>query len=189
MANLAELVEAEARQAESEPEPGEPEPGDPEPEATPELAAEAPPFDPKALERELAHHEKAMRKVLGEGFADMVVCETCGSAGYVPGDFEPQPEPKYDPNAVACPECNGWGLRLTHSLREGNVEITCDPCGGKGWQDRRAIEATLAQTAYAAPPPISAGPPPPRWNTMTQQWEDENGRPLVPSYTAPEYPT
>jgi len=193
MATIAEMVEDEATRAESEaepgePEPSEPEPGEPEPEPEPEQVAAAPPFDPKELERELARHEKAMAKVLGDGFADMQPCETCGSAGYVPAGFTAPPEVLADPEAVACPACNGYGLRLTHSLREGNETITCEPCQGKGWQDRRAIEAARAVASYTPPALAPTVPPPPRWNVMTQQYEDESGRPLVPSYAAPEYP-
>lgn len=183
MSTVKELADAEAARAEADDAPattGDDAPATPGEATPPELAPEGPPFDPKKLEAELRRHAREMENVLGEGWADMKACDECGGAGFVPSDYEPLPPVVADPFAVACPDCNGYGLRSTPSLREGNQTIPCDACGGAGWRDRRQVEAMQAVAAYQAP--VYPPPPPaqPVWNPTSQQWETANGAPAYP---------
>lgn len=193
MSTITELVEKEAQAAEVESdadleageaeEPGEPEPGEPEPEPEPE---EAQPFNPQALERALTRHERAMAKVLGDGWSDMSPCPTCSGAGFMPTGFTPPPDVQTDPDAVVCDACNGYGRRLTGSLAEGSETIPCTPCGGAGWRDARTIAAS--QQVAAQPPPQFTGsaPPAPVWDAARAVYVDvATGLPLTPTPPLP----
>jgi len=180
----AELVEQETEpdeEPETEPD-EEPDAEEAEEEEQPESSAAAvaaAPFDERKLERELRRHEKAMRELLGDGWQDMQPCPECATAGFVPSGWKPMlPVPE----AIECPGCNGYGLRITHSRREGNETEMCFDCQGRGWTDRRSLEAAQAAASYQAivsqQPPQPEQPPQPRWNAMTQTWETPDGQPI-----------
>jgi len=177
-----EMIEEEATRAETE-EPDEPDDqvGDDdevaEEEETPVPVGTGPVFDEKALERELSRHEKAMQKVLGDGWAGMEPCGGCGSAGYVPAGYVSAPELQPDPNCVVCDDCKGIGSRSTGSFAPGSEIIPCSVCNGAGWRDRGQIEAMRAAQAYQPPPQQYEQPPAPTWNQRTQQYELPNGQP------------
>jgi Zn-finger nucleic acid-binding protein len=188
MSRVTELVEEEAVRAEVEaPDDDDDDETDDEeldddPDEAPEVESVAP-FDPKALERELARHERAMAKVLGDGFGAMESCGACGSMGFVPLDFVPAPELRTDPNCVLCGDCAGLGSRLTGSLAPGYEVIACTACQGAGWRDRGQIDALRAAQAYQQPQPVQVVPPQPTYNQSTNQWETA---PAAPQPFAPQ---
>lgn len=151
VSRITELAEAEAQAAEAEDttSPAEPEPhpdDEAEPEDEAEAVAELPAIDTRALERALKAHEKAMAKVLGEGFGDLVPCAACEGVGYTPPNMTPQPELCHDPMTETCNACNGYGQVLTGALADAQPLRPCTSCQGGGYTTK-ALTATLSAPA------------------------------------------
>lgn len=111
---------------------------DAEPERTMSDAAQE-----KAIEKEMTRHEKAMARILGDGFADMAPCQTCYSMGFVPSEA-----PVFDPDFEKCDVCKGFGFRLMPTNAEGKGAMPCAACQGNGYRAK----------AMPAPPPTALAP-------------------------------
>lgn len=190
MASIVEMARAEADQVEAEEETLADEDTSEEEAEVETSPADDPPeavagVDPKELERESARHEKALRKIFGPVADGMDACGQCGGVGFVPPDFAPAVEIQRSPDTVTCDACKGIGIRLTGSLNPQYETEPCSVCTGTGYRDRGQIEAMRAAQAYQTPPPVTSTPPAPRWNAAQNQWEDEYGRPLSGSSSAP----
>lgn len=149
---------------------------------TPEPQPEPPPFDEAKLEKELRRHAKAVETILGPGFGDMEVCNTCGTLGFTPVDFVPPPELQVDPDTLPCDACKGHGQRITQSLNPQHATRPCTQCGGTGFELRSAVEARAQAEAYHHPP--QSATPNVVWNPQTGQWEQAPPMPPPP----PQYP-
>jgi hypothetical protein len=173
----AETLEPVAPTTEPEPEPGEttePEPGEPtEPEPEP---AEPQALSQKQIdrmhdqfERETARHNKRMGEIMGAELEMLLICPLCepNLQGYIMpapnlperfpnvrafmGDSQPR-ELRPDPHARQCELCGGEGVVDTGSHVQGQSELPCQECGGKGWiGDRGAVAAVPPASAPAVP--------------------------------------
>lgn len=83
----------------------------------------------KELDRENGRHVEAVRDIMGAFVAGFVACEKCETLGLEP----PGPKPKTHEFYVACGTCNGFGRVLTGSLDQGNADVACPDCGGRGY--------------------------------------------------------
>lgn len=135
-----EALAAEAEAPEPEPEP--------ETEPEPEPEPEPPAVDVKALEKVVAGHERAMRKVLGDGMDDMKVCPTCDGFAFVSLDHEPELPILHSPDTERCPGCNGYGQRFSGAVEPGQVLIPCTQCSSGGY---------ITKPIQMAPPTSVAG--------------------------------
>lgn len=149
------MAKDEAERVEAEETGGEPAEPTGEAETAPEPDAEdvtdvGGEIDTKALEGVLGRHEKALRKVLGEGFEDMQPCQTCEGFGFVPQGFEPVPELKASPMYERCGDCNGYGQVLTGAMPDASPLAPCTSCAGGGYITKPA-DAPPPAYAQAAP--------------------------------------
>lgn len=182
MATLKELADAEADAAEAELGTDDPDELDDEQEEHDEaepVAAPAPVVDEAAMEAvgkkldsESTRHAKAVEKIMGPDFGDVHPCPMCWLPGYVPlptpGDalerrradvmeyFDAAGRPlKARAGAVACPDCDGWGVLSTPSHVQGQGELPCARCSAQGW-----VDETSLQVSTPAYPPANGVPVP-----------------------------
>lgn len=113
----AALVDRTADDAPPAPPIGESESGEPTPKQL------------KELDRENGRHVEAVQDIMGAFVAGFVPCEKCETLGLEP----PGPKPKTHEFYVACGTCNGFGRVLTGSLDQGNADVACPDCGGRGY--------------------------------------------------------
>lgn len=161
VSTIAEMARREAERAEAEddtPDTGEPvEPddgdsgsGDP---GAPDGEPGEPAPDAEAIQRavEKAHttYEKALAKIDGLAFDQMVECDRCGSMGYHPPQVLVLPEPKPAPDRETCPDCDGLGQVLSGAKNELHYLEQCNRCNGNGWVSK-------ARDAQYTPPPNGA---------------------------------
>ena len=163
------IAEAEETEEETEEEPAETDDEleaqeEEEPVEEEEVALEG--VDTKALEREMARHEKQMVKVLGPSFPDMAPCPTCEGMGFTPEALTAPPDFPQDPSRETCPVCQGYGTTKTGAREPGQTTLACSQCQGIGWR-------SLAQEAPAIPAPGN-GPytPPAAPSSSTPSAED-----------------
>jgi hypothetical protein len=134
------------------------------------------------LERETTRHANRVQEIMGEDVAMLLPCPLCEPL--IPGFVMPTPDTpqrfptvrefmgdaipedwQQDPNTRTCVTCNGLGMVATGSKVEGQAQLVCTDCGGKGWQGQRAptvapiIPAPLpegngGQTGPLAPAPV-----------------------------------
>lgn len=143
------LAEQEETEEETEEETVEPDDDDEaqeeeEPVEEEDVALEG--VDTKALEREMARHEKQMVKVLGPSFPDMAPCPTCEGMGFTPEALTGPPDFPQDPSRETCPVCQGYGTTKTGAKDPGQTTLACSQCQGLGWR-------SIAQEAPAIPAP------------------------------------
>lgn len=137
------------------------------PEAATTTAAEQPgePSEKtlKALERELSKHEAAVQRIMGVHVAGFESCRECGGMGITP----PGPKPQAHEWFKACDTCDGFGLVLTGSLRDGFNSRDCPACKGRGYLEALdgsgqplADGGALVPAPAPVAAPIAAGDPP-----------------------------
>lgn len=196
---MTTLTEVDRPLAESDPEdgtdddavePGEPEPSDEEGEAEeqdeqPEPASE--PVEPpssetvmRALEKEHGRHEKALRRIMGEGFDGYDDCPVCMSMGYVFGS-----PLAADETVEACPTCKGFGLLRTPSLVEQHTAKQCMNCLGNGYVTKTPapVEGIPTSPAVAGAVPLAPAADPEIERLRAQ------GYTVLPPYVTPTSPT
>src|SRR5262249_38785396 len=98
-------------------------------------------FNEQLFEKENRRHEREVAKVFGDAVAGWERCGRCGGVGSTPRDLTPAPEVRADESLTVCPDCNGYGQRLTPSLDERYRLIPCTACAGNGYRDRAQLEA------------------------------------------------
>jgi len=83
------------------------------------------------------------------------------------GDAQPA-EYEQDPNTRTCQSCAGQGMVATGSKVQGQEQLVCTDCGGKGWQGQRAPIPTSGPMAVQPLPDANGqsevtpqGPEPP----------------------------
>jgi hypothetical protein len=179
----------EAEQVEGVPsEPGEASPSEQPPEqpAQPEgLSEKQIEAGFRKLDREAERHRNRVKEIMGEEYGVLLACPMCDqiNPGYVMptpevpqrfpavrefmGDSQPR-ELKHDQNLSRCQVCDGWGIVESGSRVEGQRELACTECGGRGWLGQRAGLALTTADQFAptpangapSPVPASAGDPP-----------------------------
>lgn len=177
MSTIAELARAEGDAAEHEnpdaeldddpesdddPEPAPAEPAEPPSDVSMETAL-------KAMESEAKRHEKAVAKIMGDGWEDVYPCPCCQlGPGFVfpfvttsPDDQERKatveryfgaddPPLRDAPYAETCATCAGYGQLKMGALNAHNSVLPCRDCDGRGWKEKL--------TSVAALPPLAAAP-------------------------------
>ncbi len=127
------------------------------------------------LSRERERHEKRLQEILESDVSMLVACPLCTpiTPGYVMttpdvperfpavrafiGDAEPR-DLRADSKATRCETCDGWGFVDTGSRVQGQSELPCVDCGGKGWTGERVPAGQ--PPAYVPPTPLGANGPP-----------------------------
>jgi hypothetical protein len=125
----------------------------------------------RKLDREADRHRKRVSEIMGDEFGVLLACPLCDAVnpGYVlptpdvpqrfpavrefMGDSQPR-ELKHDQNISRCQVCDGWGTVESGSRVQGQTELACTECGGKGWLGQRAGLATLP---LGVPLPVGNG--------------------------------
>jgi len=168
MSTITERAEAEAEAAEAEFPDEETQEAEEETVESPEPDTETPPavLSEKQLEARMrkldaenSRHATRVRDLLGEDAALIESCPCCHIPGFVFPFTEYQPDeetrkaatlayfgaaaPQYAQHAALreCETCLGYGDVRTGSRRNGAETIPCEPCGGKGYMDRRVEQA------------------------------------------------
>jgi len=156
--------EAEDQAAEPEPEP------EPEPEGLSQKQLEQ---ALGKLEKEAERHSKRVTEIMGSEVELLLTCPLCDRL--TPGQIMPTPETperfpavrefmgdaqpaeyQQDPNTRTCQTCAGEGVVSTGSKVDGQAQLVCTDCGGKGWQGVRPAVATSGPMA-AQPLPDANG--------------------------------
>ncbi len=186
MSRVTELAEAEAARVEAEledetsapdepapdvaptgdpgpdsPDADEPAPAEPVPEEEAEEAeSESPTPEQLAhFERQVAKHEAALKRIMGDDFKWFVPCFQCEGVGHVPATPPAAVHLEHDPATEPCPVCKGYGELVTGSLKEQYAARLCGNCGGGGFITVSApAPAPVAQAAFTANGPPSPGP-------------------------------
>lgn len=99
----------------------------------------------RSLESEHTRHEKALRKIMGEGFDGYTDCPVCMSMGYVFGS--PLND---DEGTEVCTACKGFGEVRTASLVPQHATRQCMACLGNGYVTKQA-PAPLPSAPVGAP--------------------------------------
>lgn len=128
----------------------------------------------RQLDREGDRHFKAVAKIMGDQFGDLVPCPLCITPGFVTvepvRDFDPMqrqavlltmgefapPELKDHPILYRCPTCDGWGELITGARKETTRTDGCPDCNGYGYRNRDQEQALATVTQL----PTQAGGPP-----------------------------
>jgi DNA-directed RNA polymerase subunit RPC12/RpoP len=132
----------------------------------------------RELDKENGRHVEAVKDIMGAFVAGFVPCEKCETLGLEP----PGPKPKTHEFYVACGTCNGFGRVLTGSLDQGNADVACPDCGGRGYLElmldntpaAELVKQLRAQRATATLPVDVQQPPAP---AATQPVQADFGRP------------
>lgn len=161
-----------------------------------------------ALQRESERHAKRVAEIMGDDRGMLLDCPLCDSIipGYVmptpqtPARFPavrefmgdtPKRELREDPDATRCEVCDGWGVLDTASRVQGQVELVCKTCNGRGWVGPRAqaqpvhgfASTTEATPANGEAPPLQVADSPEVAALKAQGYIiiDPPPRPVVPA--------
>ena len=137
------------------------------------------------LKREAERHSKRVTEIMGSEIELLLDCPLCDRL--TPGQIMPTPatperfpavrefmgdaqpaEYEQDPNVRQCQSCAGQGMVATGSKVQGQEQLVCTDCGGKGWQGTRAPIVTSGPMAVQPLPDANGqsevtpqGPEPP----------------------------
>lgn len=164
MSTIAELARAEGDAAEDESPDAEPDEGD-EPDEDPEPEPTKPGEPPsdvsmetalKAMESEAKRHERAVAKIMGDGWEDVYPCPCCQLGPgfvfpYVTTSIDDQerkatveryfgaddPPLRDAPFAETCDVCDGYGQLKMGAKNAHNAILPCRACEGKGWREKQ----------------------------------------------------